>query len=127
MATKNEPKLTPFQKEQIATAKEISEYKQNCEANIVSIIYKHPDEIYDISLVIDDFTNNIWKVYYQIAYDILIVEKKKSLDDVTIEFYLEKHHKLREKYNEYGGYDKISSTFKYYTFSNYGIYIFWEE
>lgn len=123
MATKNEPKLTPFQKEQIATAKEISEYKQNCEANIVSIIYKHPDEIYDISLVIDDFTNNIWKVYYQIAYDILIVEKKKSLDDVTIEFYLEKHHKLREKYNEYGGYDKISSTFKYVRVENLDGYI----
>ena len=34
MATKNEPKLTPFQKEQIATAKEISEYNELSEEQV---------------------------------------------------------------------------------------------
>ena len=40
MAEVNKKQLTPFEKEQIETAKIIVEYKQNCEANIVSIIYK---------------------------------------------------------------------------------------
>ena len=83
MAEINSKKLTKFQEEQITTAKEIIEYKQNCEANIVSIIYKHPDEIYDINLTTNDFNNNVWKVYFEIAYGILKLEKKKTLDDVT--------------------------------------------
>lgn len=123
MAEKNTQKLTPFQQEQVTTAKEIIEYKQNCEANIVSIIYKHPDEIYNIDLTIEDFSNNIWKVYFQIAYDILLIEKKKVLDDITVSFYLEKHSKLKDKFNEYGGYEKISSTFEYVNIENLDGYI----
>lgn len=123
MAEINDTKLTPFQKEQIEVAKEIVEYKQNCEANIVSIIYKHPDEIFNTNLTINDFSKNIWRVYFQIAYDILIVEKKKVLDDVTVGFYLEKHHKLREKYDEYGGWNKIESTFEYVNIENLNGYI----
>lgn len=123
MAEINSKKLTKFQEEQITTAKEIIEYKQNCEANIVSIIYKHPDEIYDINLTTNDFNNNVWKVYFEIAYGILKLEKKKTLDDVTIAFYLEKHPKLKDKYNEYGGYDKISSTFEYVNLENLDGYI----
>ena len=91
MAEVNKKQLTPFEKEQIETAKIIVEYKQNCEANIVSIIYKHPDEIFNTNLTTDLFSNNVWRVYFEIAYDILINEGKKVLDDMTVAFYLEKH------------------------------------
>ena len=118
MAEINDTELTPFQKEQIEVAKEIVEYKQNCEANIVSIIFKHPDELFNTNLTINDFSKNIWRVYFEIAYGILIVEKKKVLDDITVGFYLEKHHKLKEKYDEYGGWNKIESTFEYVNIEN---------
>ena len=123
MAEVNKKQLTPFEKEQIETAKIIVEYKQNCEANIVSIIYKHPDEIFNTNLTTDLFSNNVWRVYFEIAYDILINEGKKVLDDMTVAFYLEKHPKLREKYNEYGGYEKIESTFKYVQIENFDGYV----
>jgi replicative DNA helicase len=45
------------------------------------------------------------------------------LDDVTVFFYLEKHSKLKEQFNEYGGYDKISSTFEYVNIENLDCYI----
>ena len=123
MAEVNKKQLTPFEKEQIETAKIIVEYKQNCEANIVSIIYKHPDEIFNTNLTTDLFSNNVWRVYFEIAYDILINEGKKVLDDMTVAFYLEKHPKLRDKYNEYGGYEKIESTFKYVQIENFDGYV----
>ena len=85
MAEVNKKQLTPFEKEQIETAKIIVEYKQNCEANIVSIIYKHPDEIFNTNLTTDLFSNNVWRVYFEIAYDILINEGKKVLDDIKID------------------------------------------
>ena len=116
-------KLTPFQQEQLDMATILLEYKQNCEANIVSILYKHPEEIFESNLKLNDFSNNIWKVYFQIAYDILILEKKRILDDVTINFYLEKHSKLKDKYDEYGGWRKIQSTFEYVNIDNLDGYI----
>ena len=56
---------------------------------------------------LEEFNNNIWRVYWTIANDIVKLEKKSSLDDITVGLYLEKHSKLRAKYDEYGGYDTI--------------------
>ena len=97
MAEKNS-KLTPFEQEQIASLKKISEYKLAAEANVVACIYKKPDEIFNINLELQELSNNIWKVYFAIADAILRVEKKTELDDITIGFYLEKHLKLKSKY-----------------------------
>ena len=108
MATSSsKKKLTPFQEEQLKAGKKVKEFKLACEANIVSILYKRPDLMYDYPLSLEDFTDNAWRVYWQIAHDIVIKEKKSILDDVTIGLYLEKHDKLRQKYDEYGGYDTI--------------------
>jgi len=123
MASKNTPEITPFQKEQIEAAKEIVEYKKICEANIVSIFYKTPDELYNTNLTINDFSNNIWKVYFQIAFDIIIQEKKKSLDEITVGLYLEKHSKLKTKFVEYGGYDTIVAAGGYVKTENLDGYI----
>ena len=122
MAESNK-KLTPFENEQIETAKKILEYKLSCEANIVSIFYKCPDEMYNANITLDDFSNNIWKVFFTIINDIIMVEKKNSADDITIGLYLEKHPKLKKKYEEYGGYGTIQSATEYVNKKNLDGYI----
>ena len=54
MAEKKEnKKLTPYQEEVLKCAKQIREYKIIAEANIVAILYKQPELIFDYTLVID--------------------------------------------------------------------------
>lgn len=120
---KEKKKLSPFQEEQLKAAKKVKEYKLSCEANIVSIFYKKPDLLFDYDIKIDDITENAWKVYYQIAYDIVVKEKKPNLDDITIGFYLEKHDKLKQKYEEYGGYQKITDATSYVKVNNIDGYV----
>lgn len=124
MAEKNKnDKLTPFQQEQIDVAKKIVEYKLSTEANVVSIIYKSPDILYGDVLTLDLFSNNVWKVYYSIASAIILQEKKMTLDEITIGLYLEKHPKLKAKYDEYGGYNTILSATNYVEVENYEAYV----
>ena len=91
-------KLSAFEEELIETVKKINEYKEACEANIVSILYKNPDSIYETNLSLDEFNNNIWRVYWTIANDIIKLERKSSLDDITVGLNPEKHSKWRAKY-----------------------------
>ena len=123
MAEKNSKPLTPFQKELIDTAKQILEYKTAAEANVVAILYKVPDEFYNTNLTLDDFSVNTWRVFFQIAHELVLVEKKNVLDDMTVGFYLEKHPKLKDKYEEYGGYDTIASAMGYVNIENLDGYI----
>lgn len=116
-------KLTPFQKEQIETLKKVNEFKEACEANIVGIIYKKPDLIRESNLVLDELTNNCWRVYFQIASDIILVEKKNTLDVITVNLYLEKHNKLRAKYEEYGSYEIVENAGAYVKEENFDGYL----
>ena len=120
---KSSKKLTPYQEELLKAVKIVKEYKLACEANIVSIYYKKPDLMYDFELKLEDFTENTWRVYWQIAYDIVIKEHKPVLDDVTIGLYLEKHNKLKKKYEDYGGYETIEKATEYVKTENLGGYI----
>jgi len=52
-----------------------------------------------------------------------MVEKKTVLDDITIGLYLEKHPKLKDKYDEYGGYDTIDRASSYVKSQNLDGYI----
>lgn len=122
MAEKNK-KLTAFEQEMIETAKLILEYKLPAEANIVAILYKKPDEFYNTNLNLTEFTNNTWRVYFQIAHEIILVERKNVLDDITVGLYLEKHPKLKAKYIEYGAWDTISSAMSYVNEKNFDGYI----
>lgn len=121
--TEENCKITPFMQEQIETYKKVKDYKVNCEANIVSCIYKNPNLIHNVNLKINEFSHNIWRVYYQIAYDIVLREFKDVLDDITVGLYLEKHNKLKEKFNEYGGYGTIESACGYVQTSNFNGYV----
>lgn len=115
---------TSYETELISAVKKIKEYKLNCEANIVSILYKNPDLLYtNEKMRIEDFSNNEWRVYFNIAYDIVIKEKKPSLDEITVGLYLEKHDKLKAKYDEYNGYDTIEKAKEYVKEENLAGYI----
>ena len=121
--SKNEKKPTPFQEELIKAAKTVKEYKLACEANIVSIFYKKSDLMYDYQLKLEDFTENTWRVYWQIAFDIVIKERKSTLDEITVGLYLEKHGKLKQKYDEYGGFETIEKATEYVKIENLNGYI----
>lgn len=121
-STKKEP--TPYETELINAVKKIKEFKLASEANIVSIIYKNYELIYSYeNLTLNDFSNNEWRVFWQIAYDIIIKEKKQSLDEITVGLYLEKHDKLKAKYEEYGGYETIEKAKEYVKEENIDGYI----
>ena len=111
--------LTPFQQEQVETAKKIIEYKLAGEANVVSILYQSPDLLYDVSLTLEDFSNNVWKVYFTIISELVLTERKSVIDDITVGLYLEKHPKLRAKYQEYGGWGMIQSSAEYVKIENF--------
>lgn len=119
----NKTVATPYQKELIETVKKIREFKLATEANIVSILYKNKELYFTYSnLKLSDFSNNAWKVYFQIGQDVVIKEQK-MLDEITINFYLEKHSKLKDKYVEYGGYDTISKASEYVNTDNIDGYV----
>lgn len=124
MAEKNTSKLTPFEKQQAEAAKQILEYKLGAEASIVSMIYKNPDLLRETNLQLNDFHNNCWRVYFEIARDMIINEKKATLSEVDIGLYLEKHPKLADKYyNEYGGYKTIEDAVCYIKEENFDSYV----
>lgn len=120
---KTTAKLTPFEQETIEIIKQINEYKLASEANVVSIIYKDPDLLRESNLKLEEFSNNCWRVFFTIANDIIMVEKKNTLDRTTVGFYLEKHKKLLAKYEEYGEYDIIESAMTYVDVSNFDGYL----
>lgn len=116
-------KLTPFEQEQIEVLKRINEYKVTAEANVVSILYKEPDLLRETNLVLEEFSNNVWRVFFTIASDLVLVEKKNSLDQITVNLYLEKHKKLLAKVEEYGGYAMIESAMTYVKAENFDGYL----
>lgn len=123
MTEKKATKLSPFEQEQIDTLKKLNEYKEACEANIVSILYKAPNRIYESNIKLEEISNNIWRVYFQIASDLVLHEEKIVLDDITVGLYLEKHLKLQKKYIDYGGYETILNAGSYVKEENLDGYI----
>jgi replicative DNA helicase len=122
MAEKN-TSLTPFQKEQAEVAKQILEYKLGAEASIVAMIYKNPDLLRETKLELNNFHHNVWKVYFEICRALIIDEKKTTLSELDIGLFLEKHPKLRAKYDEYGGYQMIESAGAYIKEENFDGYV----
>ena len=72
---------------------------------------------------LEDFSENTWRVYWQIANDIIVVEKKSVLDDMTVGLYLEKHQKLKKEYEDYGGYETIDKAKEYVNINNMDGYV----
>lgn len=124
MAKKESKKPTKISNAEKEALMRVKEYKLIAESNIVSILWKNPDQYFNYdSLGLESFTHNEWKVYFQIGYDIVVKEKKPELDEITVGLYLEKHDKLREKYDEYGGFQTINLAKEYVKESNIDGYV----
>lgn len=123
MSAKEDTKLK-LNDEELKALKQIKEYKLICESNIVSCLWKNPELFYTYdNLTIDSFLHNEWKVLFTIGNDLVIKESKSNLDEITVNLYLEKHKKLKEKYIEYGGYETIALAKTYVKEENIDGYI----
>ena len=122
MAEKNK-KPNAFEQQQIEAAKTVVEYKLGSEASIVAMMYKNPDLLCESNLTLDDFSNNCWKVYFEIVKDLVINERKVSVSEIDIGLYLDKHPKLAKKYHEYGGYQTIEAAGSYVDERNFDGYV----
>ena len=114
--------LSIFEKISKLTEEKILEYKLACEANVVSILYKHPDLFEECELTINDFNINCWKVFFETARLICKKEEKNVIDEVTFGLFLEKHKNLKAKISEYGGYNMIVEAGKYVKRDNFDGY-----
>lgn len=102
----------------------LKEFKLIAESNICACIYKEPEVLYNYkNLNLDMFLHNEWKIFFAIAKGIIIDEKKRTLDEITVNLYLEKHLKLKEKYENYGGYEVIEKITEYAKVENLESYI----
>lgn len=122
MAEKNK-KPNAFEQQQIEAAKTVIEYKLGSEASVVAMMYKNPDLLRESNLTLSDFHNNCWKVYFEIAKDLIINERKVTISEIDIGLYLDKHPKLAKKYNEYGGYATIEAAGTYVNEQNFEGYV----
>lgn len=115
--------LSAFEQELASAMAKIKEFKVIAEANVCSIFWKNPELMHTrTSLKLEDFSTNMWKVYWSIA-NTIVIKESKVLDEITVNFFLTKHPKLLEKFNEYGGYEKISEASTYVNESNLDAYI----
>lgn len=113
-----------WEKRQQDTVEKIIEYKLPVEANIIGCLYKQPDLLYDYTDVnLDDFSNNVWRVYFAIIQGIFIVEKKETVSALTVGVYLEKHLQLKEVYEDSGGYETIMKLLDIIHTENIGAYV----
>lgn len=120
---KKTEEIDAFTKEKLEVAKNIQEYRTIAESYVVGCIYKDPSLLREVNLKEDDFAGNIWRVFFTIAYDLIINEKKNVLDHITFNLYLEKHPKLRNVTDDYGGYDFVESTNRYINVENFEGYV----
>lgn len=105
MAAMEKQKLTPFQQQQAAVSKKINEIVLNAEASVVGIIYKNPDKLSLLDLKIEEFSNNIYKVY--LATAIGVIRSNMRLTDINCGIYLAKHDKLQKAWRDYGGWKTV--------------------
>lgn len=116
---KQKPKKTSWEIECEKTAKQIDEITLGIEANIVATLYAKPELLYQYDFSLTDFNSNVWRVYWAIIHELLITEKKNEIDELVVAFYLQKHKKLSEKYEEYGGWDTIQQAKEYIKVENF--------
>lgn len=121
-SSKNNNPITSFDDAMIKAQNKVSEYLKICESNIVGILYKEPELFFVYNLTLENFRDNCWRVYFNIAYEIFVKEKKE-LDEITIGMYLEKHLKLKEKYEKYNGYETIENIKTYIKVENLDGYV----
>ena len=76
---------------------------------------------YDITQ--DDFSSNMWRVFYEVVKGVAIDEGKQVLDVPTVKFYLDKHPKLNDRFIEYNGFNTLENAKNYVNLDNFDGYV----
>jgi replicative DNA helicase len=116
-STKNKKSAWRVECEKIE--KQINEITLGIEANIVATLYAKPELLYQYDFTLTDFNSNVWRVYWAIINELIINEKKNEIDELVVGFYLQKHTKLSEKYDTYGGWNTIQQATQYIKVENF--------
>lgn len=112
-------KKTAWENECEKINKKIDEITLGIEANIVATLYAKPELLYQYELGVKDFNSNVWRVFFAIIYELIINEKKNEIDELVVGFYLQKHAKLSDKYESYGGWNTIQQATQYIKVENF--------
>lgn len=121
MAEKN--KTNPILEQRKKMARKILDDKNGDESRIIGLMYKNPDLLRESNLTLDDFHNNVWRVYFEILRALVIDEKKEVINDIEVGLYLNQHPKLKKEYYDNGGYDTIEELKGYAKEENLDSYI----
>lgn len=110
MPKKKKEQEIKFLDNELEAIKQVKEFKETCEANVVAMLWKKPELYYEYDdITLESFVSNKFRVYFTIGNEIILNEGKKILDENTVDIYLEKHKKLQDKYIGYGGFATISA------------------
>ena len=121
MAEKN--KINPILEQRKKIAKQILEDKKGDESRIIGLMYQNPDLLRETNLTLNDFHNNVWRVYFEILRALVVDEKKEVITDIEVGLYLNQHLKLKKEYYDNGGYDTIEELKGYAEEENLDSYI----
>lgn len=89
------------------------------EPDVVTAMWTNPDLYYEYSNITkDDFTSNIWRVYFIIGQE-CVAEGVKKLDQYSVAPYLQRHPKLNAEYDRQGGYQLIQEGVEYTDIENF--------
>lgn len=97
--------------------------KEMSEANVIADIYKNPDKLREENLTAEDFNSKHWKLYYQIAFNIVCKDGKNILDPYTVGQYVDSRPAVKIKWDSYGGYKIIAKTGDFTHAENFEGYI----
>lgn len=98
----------------------ITKGRTSTERLVVSCLMKDLSLFADVNLKEDDFKDKKSAFYYSIANK--MSNGYKVFDEVSISNFLEKHHLLMEKYEEFGGYESVRKAKKNVSIENFNKY-----
>ena len=105
--------------EESALVISLKKNKVNYEPDIVTAMWTNPDLYYEYdNITMDDFTSNIWRVYFIIGKE-CIKEGAKKLTPYSVAQYLEKHPKLKGEYERNNGFELIEEGKEYSDIENF--------
>lgn len=100
----------------------IKDKKVPNEANLVACFWKKPDLYATYKIDDKHFTENDWRVFFIIGRDVYATGKEK-ITDIEVALYLNQHPKMKEVYDNAGGYDTIQQLYEYIDISNFEGYM----
>lgn len=111
--------MTEYSEKQKQCAAKILEIKTPLEANLVFSLYKQPELLENFDFKNEDFIVPGYKCLYQIISVMVLKEKVKEVNEVSVGMFLEAYDKLRTQYEELGGWETIQMGFDYNVEANF--------